>query len=773
MIKLLHHKLIIVISLSLSLCADDHLFDQSLENMLSMKTELKAEVGSRGNSRNFLNSSSPVDVVTYEQIDKTGLTSLSDVLRYFVPGFNAPETSISDGSDHIRAFTLRGMSPDQVLVLINGKRLHMSALLHVNATIGRGSSNVNLDTITLKSIEKIEILRDGAAAQYGSDAISGVINIILKGIGHKNSVSLHSGQKIKGDGLIVNVEAFVSTPLKYDGFINLSIQAKEQQKTNRAGTDDRVTPPSVNTHVGIPDAKSISAMLNVDLPQSDYTNLYATALFGYSDSKASAFHRYDEDVTKYPAVASAVYPDGFLPIINAKILDFSATTGISGEFLDGIIWNLSNTFGHNNIDYYVEDSMNYSLGITSPTSFDNGGMSISQNTTSLDLKKDMNLFYLSAGLEHRHERYKLNSGNLASYAGSSSQGFAGYRVENEADDDRNSYSIYLDVMYTLSNDISLEWAARYEDFSDFGSTINTKLALSYKLNSQTLIRSSASTGFRAPSLAQSNYSHTSTFGGLIEGTFTPEHEVSKIFGAKELAPENSKHLTIGSVYALNKETFIMLDYFYTKVHDKIMLSNEFDSIGATAEQIAALTLYGVSKARFFTNSVNTETQGIDIKFNHQHTYDNNSKIDFNIWYNYSQNKVIEYNDTTTKENSYEQIDRIENGQPKSSLRILSTYDVNKFSTTLNISNYGSYKQVIDDKSYKFDSAWTTDLDVEYKATDKLIFAIGGINILDTIPNKWDGLSGTYYGYNGIKPYSRYSPFGYSGAYYYLRVSLEF
>ena len=749
---------------SFSLYGDDDLSDESLEDLLSMETELKADVGSRASSKNFLDSLSPLDVITYKDIDKSGLTSLTDVLRYLVPGFNAPETSIADGSDHVRAFTLRGMSPDQVLVLINGKRVHTSALLHVNGTIGRGSSNVDLDTIALRAIEKIEILRDGAAAQYGSDAISGVINIILKGIGHKNSVSIHSGKRIDGDGLLVNADTFISVPLKYDGFVNLTMQAKRQEQTNRAGQDQRLTPPAVTSHVGIPDSENFLALLNVDVPQANNINLYANALFNYRDSEAGAFFR----PSTHDGNTTLIYPNGFLPMIKAEILDFSIITGVKGEFLDGVFWDLSNVYGYNNIDYYVSNSMNYSLGAASPTSFYNGSLSFTQNTTNLDFRKSTKSFKLAAGLEYRYESYEIKAGDQTSYSDGGSQGFSGYRDENAIKDDRGSYAAYLEGSYDFTSDVLVEGAWRYEDYSDFGSTSNTKLVLGYKVVPEVLLRTSASTGFRAPSLAQSNYSHSSTFGGDVEGTFTPDHAVSIELGASELKPEKSKHFTIGTIYKPSSNTFFMIDYFFTSVDDRIMLSNEFT---LTAAQKAT---YDVSKARFFTNAVNTETSGVDIKLNHKYKFQNSSSLDFGIWYNYNENKVVGFNDaSTTRENSFEQIDRVENGQPKDNLRVLTSYSVDDLVSTLNISRYGSYSQVRDNVSYKFDPEWTVDLDFSYQVTKNIKAAVGGHNIFDTVPNKWDGLSTVYYGYDGIKPYSRYSPFGYSGAYYYARLSIKF
>ena len=273
--------------LSLPLLANNNLFDEDIEDILSMESEIKADVGSRDGARNHLDSNSPVDIVTHEQIEHSGLTSLVDILRYYVAGFNAPETSVADGSDHVRAYTLRGMSPDQILVLINGKRLHTSALLHVNGTIGRGSSHVDLDTIAVRSIQRVEILRDGAAAQYGSDAIAGVINIILKGMGHKNSVNVHSGQRTNGDGQTYQADSFISIPLAYDGFVNMTVDFTKQRDTQRAGIDNRLAIPREETHAGIPESKNYKAMLYTEIPLNCDLNIYSQALFNKRDRRFS------------------------------------------------------------------------------------------------------------------------------------------------------------------------------------------------------------------------------------------------------------------------------------------------------------------------------------------------------------------------------------------------------------------------------------------------------------------------------------------------------
>ena len=752
---------------STNLVASDE-FDSDLLDILNMKSELKADVGSRSGSKNFLESRSAVDVITHEQIASSGFKSLTNVLRYFVAGFNAPEPSITDGSDHVRAFTLRGMGPDQTLILLNGKRLHTSSLLHVNGTIGRGSSNVDLDTIPVKAIEKIEILRDGAAAQYGSDAISGVINIILKGGGHKNSIDVHTGVRSKGDGKLAVVDSFITTPLKYDGFVNLTLMATDQEQTQRAGTDRRLDPPRVITHSGIADAKNFHALLNIEAPQDGDIVLYSNAHLNYKKSEASAFFRPPD----HNEATKEIYPRGFLPMIGADILDYSALVGINGVLANEISWDLSNRFGHNKIDYSADNSMNYSLGKDSPTSFFIGSLEFMQNTTNLDLKKNVGSFELAGGTEYRYERYSIEQGDTASYAGTGSQGFAGYTDGNEIENSRDSYALYLNTLYHYSEDLSLEGAARYENYRDFGETTNVKVAASYKPREDLMLRSSTSTGFRAPSLTQSSYSHISTFarsdGLSTEGTFIPSNPISRSFGAQDLKAEQSEHFSGGFVYRPTKKISFMVDYFYTKVNDRIMISGDMTRDDLFANE-------GVNKARFFTNAVDTKTQGVDIRYNQVIDFENSSDLDLGIWYHYAKNEIVSFNDTTTisREGSFEQVDRVENGQPKDAIRVLSKYSIDKFIFTLNLSRYGSYSHVVNDKSYMFKPRITSDFDIAYNLSKTTTLNVGGHNIFDTYPNKWDGLSGEIQGYDGIKPYSRYSPFGYSGSFYYATANIKF
>lgn len=728
----------------------------TLEDILDQNIELKANIGSREEAKNYLDSSNAVDVITMKQIKNSGQTKLTDLLKYYIAGFNAIESSISDGSDHITGYSLRGMSSDQILVLINGKRLHTSAMVHEVGVISRGTSHVDLNTIPLIAIEKIEVLRDAAAAQYGTDAISGIINIKLKEKS-SNLLELHTGRREAGDGQVYQVDAFSSTELKYDGFLNVSLSAKQQHATQRAGKDTRLDTPEVHTRVGLPEAKHILSTLNSEIVLESDTILYSNILLSYKESISSAFLR-------TPDPTRPIYPDGFLPLINAKILDSSVAFGIKDNFNDFFSWDLSNVYGYNHFNYNLQDSINSSLGASSPTSFDAGGLTFTQNTTNLDLKKRVNNITLTGGLEYRYENYKIHEGDEASYTGTGSEGFAGFSKANNTDIDRDVYAVYADMVHRLNKIFSYELAARYENYSDFGSTANYKLSLGYKVLSKLLLRSSASSGFRAPSLSQSGYTHTSSFatdsGLALSGIFEPSDAISKSLGAQKLRPENSLHYTLGAVYQFNKKISFMVDYFYTKVDDRILLSDKKNLPSNS---------YGVASASYFTNAINTQTQGVDVKLDYELDFRDDSHLKSIFWYHYNDTKIRSFNENV----SYSQTQRIEHAQPKTAIRLLNNYKKDDYEFTLNISRFGSYYHVLGDNAYKFGENTTVDLDINYRLNSGAALSLGATNIFSEMPDKWDGRSNPYLGYDGILQYSNNSPIGYSGAYYYLKVSYDF
>ncbi|MBN2824249.1 MAG: TonB-dependent receptor plug domain-containing protein, partial [Campylobacterales bacterium] len=425
-------------------------YKKSLKELINTEVEIKADIGSRSGERDSLNSDVPIDVITAEQIRHSGSLELSQILQKYIAGFNYPSPSIKDGTDHSKPFTLRGLNADQVLVLINGKRLHQSSLIHVNGTIGRGSSSVDLSTIPIAAIERVEILRDGAAAQYGSDAIAGVINVILKGYGHKNQLSTTYGETKEGDGQTKQVDLFYSVALQYDGFINITGEFRDNQATNRAGADPRdqypkgdprnALPDPINMKYGDPEAQNILLALNSEIITKNGTTFYAHGIFNKRQSEAGAIFRLSTDDRNNPTI----YPDGFLPHIAPKILDYSFSLGAKDVLSNGLKWDLSYTNGYNDYHFYVHNTLNDSLGDASPTSFDSGGTTYRQQVLNLDISKQIDFLSIAAGFEYRKENYEIYAGEPDSYRlgefsnNVGAQGFPGFLPTTVVEADREN-----------------------------------------------------------------------------------------------------------------------------------------------------------------------------------------------------------------------------------------------------------------------------------------------------------------------------------------------
>lgn len=765
-------------------------YDKSLEELLNIETEVKAQVGTRSDSRDIEQALSPIDVITAEQIDQTGYTELGKVLQRFVPGFNFPRASIAGGSEHSRPFTLRGLNSDQVLVLINGKRYHNSAHLHTTGNIGRGTTGVDLNTIPLRSIERIEILRDGAAAQYGSDAIAGIINIILKGYGLENRITATFGTTPEGDGNLKQTDLFYSYPLKYEGFVNVTAEVKDREETNRAGLDTRDDPNGIMTsRDGDPKERDYLLALNAEIPTDALNTYYATGIFNYRKGEsASSFRRLADN----PVLYSQVYPNGFLPLITPTILSNSITLGVKGIVGDNIKWDLSHTVGYSSYHYYVEDSINDSMGPTSPTSFDAGEVQFRQHVTSLDLTKKYKKLTVASGIEWRYEDYSIDSGEYASYAlegplggSSGSIGFSGFNPHDAVNANRQNYAAYLDLTYRYNNRFTIGSALRYEKYSDFGETLNGKLLLAYRATPNLLFRGSGSTGFRAPSLSQSYYSHTylqrTGPNTRREGTLNVYSPAAIALGAKDLKAEESTHATIGLVYQPSSDTSFTLDYFYTKIDNRIMLSGLIRSSLVTPDVQAILNSYGVDNVSFFTNAIDTETNGIDLRIKHKLKLENGTKIKLTAAYNYTETTIISIHDTLGAlgpnnddlvVNSYEQ-QMIENGQPKESIKLYSHYKYRDYEGLLNLNKYGSFNNEYEGIVNNFGAMWTVDAELSLHATKAITFSVGGHNILNTYPDKWGDVGSDVAGGDKIIQYSSYSPTGYNGAFYYMRLAITF
>ena len=629
-------------------------------------------VGSRNSKRTVTDSPVPVDVIDVAQIAiRNGKVEVNDILQYAAPSFNATKQSGSDGADHVVPASLRGLGPDQTLVLINGKRRHQSSLVNIFGTRGRGNSGTDLNAIPADAIKRIEVLRDGASAQYGSDAIAGVINIVLKdntdgltgGLTYgAYSTAVGKGWEDATGETLWNVEGKNRLDGKnksYDGGttkLGLNYGAKIGDNgfinvTNELLTKDRTLRPGFSWRKGYGSASvdSYNFMVNTMIPINDKTEVYAFGGRTYRDTNANAFSRdgfADGDNRAVPSL----YPNGFTPQITSIITDVSLSTGLKHQLESGWMVDFNNTYGKNKFHYFIKNSNNASMGSASPTDFDAGGHSLSQNTTTIDFSK----FYedslkgvnLAFGMEFRTENFIIFSGQESSYAlydvngraivdpatqivafdsngddlPGGSQGFPGYSPENAVDRSRSNLGMYFDSEYNFSDDFLVALAFRYEDYSDFGSTFNYKLATRLKANENLSFRGSVSTGFRAPSLAQLYYNLK--FTNIVAGESLPSllsannSTVTKSFGIQQLREEQANNASIG--FTFNKNGFTAtVDAYAINVDNRIVLTDNFDASGLGL---------GVDAAQFFANGADTKTTGVDMVFTYNTNIDDDNEI---------------------------------------------------------------------------------------------------------------------------------------------------
>ena len=529
--------------------------------------------GTRRTDRTVADSTVPVDVISGEALLNSGTTETNKLLNQLVPSFNFPQPSLTDGTDSLRPATLRGLAPDQVLVLVNGKRRHQSALVNLNGSVGRGSTAVDLNTIPPLAIERLEVLRDGAASQYGSDAIAGVINIQLKkgiggraqatfgkyitemeDVGQVDTVSLTTGlsdnpvitytgeDRKRRDGDTYTFASNFGLPLGDSGYVNLTAEYKDRSPTNRSGPDIRrnyfnagdpleATFNRYAHRYGDGVSQDLNFFVNGGIEFSDSAEFYTFGSYGIRKGNGAGFYRRSADVRNRDWAASTttfvpIYADGFLPLIASEIVDISAAAGLRGA-MSGWDYDLSVVYGSNRLDYNIENTVNTSLGGTvSARQFDAGGLRSGQTSINLDMRRDLDIgigqsVSLAVGGEYRNENYKIVPGELQSYvngpfsaapfnAAGGAQVFPGFRPANATDVSRDSFAGYVELDADLSDSLTMQLAGRYEHFSDFGDTINGKAAARYEIVDGVALRGSISTGFRAPSLAQQSFATTST-----------------------------------------------------------------------------------------------------------------------------------------------------------------------------------------------------------------------------------------------------------------------
>ena len=641
-------------------------------------------VGTRGAGRAKMETPVPVDVINIKQaMLPTARMDLTSIINYSAPSFNYNKQSGSDGADHIDLATLRGLGPDQSLVLLNGKRRHQTAFIGVFGTRGRGNSGTDLNAFPSAAVERIEILRDGASAQYGSDAIAGVINLVLKKTVNELGVNagysayydnkfnpntkkdynyfIHDGAL---DGQTFAADLNYGLPIAKTGFVNFTLNYINSGKTFRQVLD---TTDLFNNEESLPfnpyrrahgdgSLELFGAFLNAEIPMPDQTTkFYAFGGINSKNSDAYAFTRnFSARPDRFPTdlngnlidVPGIIMKDKsgedfYNPHIQTKIRDYSFAGGIKGLIFNNWEWDLSNTLGHNDFHFYGDKTFNASLGDPSKNHFDDGGFNFTQNTINLNLNKKYNTilegFNFAFGGEYRIEKYNIYAGEEASYKNydtsgvkaTGAQGFPGYQPNDVVKADRSNAATYIDAELDITKKWMLGAAVRVENYSDFGSTFNFKTASRYKISNDFNLRGSFSTGFRAPSLQQINFSSTFTTvqGGVIsEVKIAPNKSpITKAAGIPELKQETSQNASIGFTTRLSNNLNLTIDAYQVKVKDRVVLSGQF-AAGDTSlsnELNNTLSSLNVAYAQFFANAVNTTNRGIDVVIDYNKKFGNN------------------------------------------------------------------------------------------------------------------------------------------------------
>jgi iron complex outermembrane recepter protein len=644
-------------------------------------------LGTRGQERTVMSAPVPIDVLSVADMQQSGRTETAQMIQAVAPSFNFARATISDGSDAVRPAMLRGLWPDQTLVLINGKRRHAASLVNVNNTIGRGAQSVDFNAIPASMIDHIEILRDGAAAQYGSDAIAGVINVVLK-TNASGSFSTEFGENAttynrdatsafafpgQTAPRTVRDGATVASALNYgwtlgdNGYVHVAGEVRNKDGSNRTLADTRQqyfagdprnsNAPAINHWQGDAYNHDTQLFFNAGQTFSNGIEVYGFGGYGHRRGASAGFWRRAND----DRTVRTIFPDGFLPFIKSNIDDGSLSVGVKGDAA-GWNWDLGTVYGHNAFAFRIDNSANVSLGPASTTSFDAGKLADGQSTTSLDLGRDIRglaiPLHVGLGAEFRADQYEITAGEPDSYrdggvhvldangdptarlAPLGSQVFPGFRPTDAGSHSRTNEAAYVD----LSSDLTSRWlvdvAGRVEHYSDFGSTSTGKIASRFEITKGLALRGAVSTGFRAPSLGQEFFSSTATnFVVTANGlqpfdirTFPVSSPEAKVLGATGLKPERSVNLSGGLAIEPARGLAFTADLYRITIKDRIVLTGNFtDTSVATLFRNAGLN--GVSGGRFFTNAIDTRSAGLDLVANYNVSLGSRSTLRLTSGYN--------------------------------------------------------------------------------------------------------------------------------------------
>ena len=754
---------------------------QIKDTLKESKIDEVAITGSRNKKRTVVNTPVPIDIIDIKQVSQsTGQVEVNQLLQFSAPSFNSNKQSGSDGADAVDPATLRGLGPDQTLLLLNGKRYHQSSLINLFGTKGRGNTGYDMNTIPIGAIKRVEVLRDGASAQYGSDAIAGVINVILndrdkgfegnafygmnlfKSPGNNDVVSDH-----KIDGTTFDFSGNFGTKIgSKGGFGNFTAEFINKDYAIRNANPDIYNDPDPAPRQRFGDAKAQNIYFfgNVELPLSDGLKFYSRQGFSHRNTKAYAWTRTADADGNIPEI----YPSGFNPIENTSISDFTFDNGLKFKVLD---WDVDfyNAFGNNRFTYQIDNTINATLGVKSPTSFNAGGHSLLQNTTGFNAVKQFKVLEglnIAFGSEFRYEKFNIIKGEEASYtmydkngnpvtpdtpenllvtnplSGSvrpgGSQGFPGYSTD--IGKSRNNFAAYVDTELDITKTLMISVAGRFENYNDFGSTLNGKFATRYAITPQFAFRGSVSTGFRAPSLAQKYYSQQFTnFQGNKLVTIqlaSNDSDLAKRVGISQLKEETSVNGSAGFTFNTAKFT-ATIDGYYISVKNRIVLTGNF-SRDDLPDSVKADYPY-IDQAQFFSNAIDTRTKGIDLILSYNENI-GSGKLTATLAGNYNDMEITNVNTSEQlvgKENIYlspRERAFILASAPKTKVNLNLNYKINKFNVNLQMVRFDKVTLIgYDDAEQVYNAKVTTDLSFGYEFSKNLNLTLGSKNLFNRYP----------------------------------------
>jgi iron complex outermembrane receptor protein len=818
-------------------------------------------VGSRARHTAAEQLAVPVDIFTSEDLTKQGVTETGQILQSLSPSVNFPHQSVTDATDIVRPFTLRGLSPDQTLVLVNGWRRHQTALVNTFAYgMGAGSSGADLNAIPSSAIDRIDVLRDGAAAQYGSDAIAGVVNMVLKEGSFtpflNSSVGRYHPNDYADDGTTVNLNGGWGMGVGR-GSLGVFAEFLDRQPTNRAWADiyedagtgvadsiidgrvivKRNPVPQPNHHWGDGAEKDVMTMANFRLPLNNRgtTELYSFGGYSFRKGTGNAYRRCAVDCASLGGRNwPEIYPFGYLPEFAPEVTDYSAAGGIRTATAGWSI-DIGAAYGFNRFDYDLRHTMNVSLGpcldpaspcapgpdsipatgdeISNQTSFFAGRLQRGELTLGVNAVKTMKLglpepVNVAVGAQFRREGYQITRGELASYVDGNnaapgggdarpySQGFPGFRPEDESDTHRTNAGAYVDLETNLTPKFLTDVAARFENYSDFGSLVTGKVALRFQPSPRVLFRAAGSTGFRAPGLAQSHFSHVTTnvIGGVPTDVLTApvDAQAATLFGSKPLREETSVNLSGGLAFSPNDNVTFTVDVFQITLNHRILLSATFDD-SVSARILATNGFANISGLQYFTNGIDTRTRGIDLTGSLRMTAGRGT-IDWAAAVNYTKNAITRTDplpaalDSTGRSQETGIIDSvtyigITEERPDWRGTLTGEYNQGRVHALVRGSYYGKFSSAqpgycdLCRDSYGAKSLFDAEIGYRFASID---LSLGVRNLFDTYPDQpksltiVDGVNAAkdYNNNFGVFPWAAASPFGYNGRYLYARAEMR-